>query len=62
MFTSYLLKCDHIGMFVEVDVQLGHNCDYSLNRVFGALAASVPVRRVETTGMHSELGLFDVTG
>ena len=49
-------------MFVEVDVQLGYNCDYSLNRVFSALAASVQVLRVETTGMHGELGLFDVTG
>ena len=49
-------------MFVEVDVQLGDNCDYSLNRVFSALAASAPVFRVETTGIHGELGLFDVTG
>jgi hypothetical protein len=49
-------------MFVEVDVQLGENCEYSLNRVFSALAGSDPVFRVETTGIHGELGLFDVTG
>ena len=49
-------------MFVEVDVEQGDNCDYSLNRVFSALDASIPVLRVETIGMHGELGLFDVTG
>jgi len=58
---SYL-KCDHIAMFVEVDVQLGDNCGYSLNRVFSALAVSDQVFRVETSGIHGELGLFDVTG
>ena len=49
-------------MFVEVDVQLGDNCGYSLNRVFSALAGSDQVFRVETSGIHGELGLFDVTG
>jgi len=49
-------------MFLEVDIQQGNNCDYSLTRVFSTIDASIQILRVETTGMHGELGLFDVTG
>ena len=36
--------------FIEVDAQEGANCQYSVNRVFSAVAQPVPVVRVEAPG------------
>lgn len=49
-------------MFVEVDVEVGDNCDYPLNRVFSALTVSTPVSSVETIGIRGDLAMFEVTG
>ncbi len=55
-------ECDHITMFIEVDIEQGYNCDYSLARVFSTVDVSMPITSVETTGMKGELDMFDVIG
>ena len=49
-------------MFIEVDVQAGANCDYSLNRIFSAVGEPMPVVRVEAPGPRGAMGIFQVTG
>ncbi len=49
-------------MFIEVDVQAGANCDFSLIRMFSAVGTPVPVSRAETPGPRGESGFHEVTG
>ena len=48
--------------FIEVDAQEGANCQYSVNRVFSAVAQPVPVVRVEAPGPRGDVSLYQVTG
>ena len=49
-------------MFLEVDVQAGENCDYSLNRIFSTVSDPVEITGVETMGPRGELSVFAVVG
>ena len=51
-----------IKMFLEIDVQAGENCDYSLNRMFSTVSDPVEITAVETIGPRGELNLFAVVG
>ena len=49
-------------MFLEVDVQAGENCDYSLNRIFSTVSDPVEITAVETLGPLGKVDLFAVVG
>ena len=49
-------------MFVEVDVEAGSNCDYSLTRVFSAIGEPVPVIRAEVPDRRGVVGIHEITG
>ena len=49
-------------MFLEVDVQAGENCEYSLNRIFSTVSDPVEITAVETLGPLGKVDLFAVVG
>ncbi len=49
-------------MFIEVEVEAGNNCDYSLHRVFSVVSGPRRITQVETAGVRGEVGFFEVTG
>ena len=49
-------------MFIDVEVEAGNNCDYSLHRVFSVVGDPREITQVEAPGTRGEVGLFDVTG
>ena len=49
-------------MFIDVEVEAGNNCDYSLHRVFSVVSDPREVAQVEAPGVRGSVGLFDVTG
>ena len=49
-------------MFIEVDVQPGANCDYSLTRIFDAVSDPRPVTWLHAPGPRGDVGIYEVTG
>lgn len=49
-------------MFVEVDIETGSNCDYSLNRIFSAIGEPVPVIRAEVPDRRGITGIHEIIG
>ena len=48
--------------FIEVEVEAGGNCDYSLHRVFSVVEEPKEIARVEAPGLRGELAMVEVTG
>lgn len=48
--------------FIEVEVEEGNNCDYSLHRVFSVVDDPQEVVRVEAPGIRGELAMVEVVG
>ena len=49
-------------MFIEIDVESGNNCEFSLTRLFSSTGNAVQIFRLETFGIDGQLSLHDVTG
>ena len=48
--------------FIEVEVEAGNNCDFSLHRIFSLVQKPREVVRVEAPGIRGELAMVEVTG
>ncbi len=48
--------------FIEVEVEAGGNCDYSLHRVFSVVEEPREITRVEAPGPRDAVSMVDVIG
>ena len=48
--------------FIEVEVEAGNNCDFSLHRIFSVVEEPKEVVRVEAPGIRGELAMVEVIG
>ena len=51
-----------MAKYIEVDVQAGGNCDYSLNRMFSAVSDPKPVNAAWAPDARGGMGMHQVTG
>ncbi len=51
-----------MAKYIDVEVEAGTNCDYSLHRVFSLVDEPQPVWRIEAPGLRGELSMVEVTG
>ncbi len=51
-----------MARFIEVEVEAGGNCDYSLHRVFSVVDEPRRVMHVEAPGRRDEVSMVEVTG
>ena len=49
-------------MFIEIDIEAGNNCEFSLTRLFSTTENSAQIFRLETFGISGQMALHDVTG
>ncbi len=48
--------------FIEVEVEAGNNCDYSLHRVFSVVNEPQEIVHVEAPGVRDDVSMVEVTG